>query len=319
MYNVSVSPHIRENSSTQKIMRDVCIALLPTLIFGIVNFGVNALIVVITCVVSCVGSELVFNLITKRPITVFDLSALVTGLILAVNMPPGIVWWVPFIGGVFAIIVVKMLFGGIGQNFMNPALAARCFLMISFTARMTDYHSFARADSISGATPLALMKNGSVPIGDINLLDQFIGFSDGCIGEVSALCILIGFGYLLIKKVISARIPLVMIGSSILFIFIFASIKGECVVPHYLVAQLLTGGLLSGAVFMATDYTTSPITKTGQYIYAALIGFLVACFRVIGSGVEGVSYAIIICNLLVPLIEKVTVPKPFGMQKKEEV
>ena len=290
MYNVSVSPHIRDKSNTTKIMLDVCIALAPTLIFGVCYFGLNALVVIISSVVSCVLSEAVFELITKKPITVGDLSAVVTGLILALNMPPEIAWWVPFIGGVFAIIIVKMLFGGIGQNIMNPALAARCFLLISFASRMTNF----------------------------NVLDMFIGFQDGCIGEVSALCILIGFVYLLARKVISPRIPVVVVASSMLFIALFSIGKGLLSV-NYMLSQLFTGGLLSGAVFMANDYATSPITKRGQYIYSVIIGLLIACFRVLGSSAEGVSYAIITSNLLVPLIEKITVPKPFGMKKKEEV
>lgn len=310
MYNISVSPHIRDKSSTTKIMLDVAIALLPTLIFGAVYFGINAFVVIVVSVLSCVISEAVFELITKQPITIGDLSAVVTGLILALNMPPSVAWWVPAIGGVFAIVVIKMLFGGIGQNIMNPALGARCFLLISFASRMTNF----AVDGVSSATPLAQLKAGD----SINLLDAFIGLQHGCIGEVSAVCILAGFVYLVIKKVISPRIPLVMVGVTLLFVFLFNLPHG---IPsaNYMLGQLLTGGLLSGAVFMATDYTTSPITKAGQYIYAALIGFMVACFRVLGSSAEGVSYAIIICNLVVPLIEKVTVPKPFGMNKKEEV
>lgn len=310
MYNISVSPHIRDKSSTTKIMLDVAIALLPTLIFGAVYFGINAFVVIVVSVLSCVISEAVFELITKQPITIGDLSAVVTGLILALNMPPSVAWWVPAIGGVFAIVVIKMLFGGIGQNIMNPALGARCFLLISFASRMTNF----AVDGVSSATPLAQLKAGD----SINLLDAFIGLQHGCIGEVSAVCILAGFVYLVIKKVISPRIPLVMVGVTLLFVFLFNLPHG---IPsaNYMLGQLLTGGLLSGAVFMATDYTTSPITKAGQYIYAALIGFMVACFRVLGSSAEGVSYAIIICNLVVPLIEKATVPKPFGMNKKEEV
>lgn len=317
MYNVSVSPHIRDKSSTQKIMIDVCIALIPTLAFGVWHFGSNALIVIISSVVSCVLSELIFELIYKKPITVFDFSAVVTGLIIALNMPPQVSWWVPAVGGVFAIIVVKMLFGGIGQNIMNPALAARCFLLISFTSRMTD---FATTDGISSATPLAQVKAGEL----INLKNAFFGLQNGCIGEVCCAAILIGFVYLLIRKVISPRIPLIYMGSALVFIVIFTAIKGKHIgfdyeTLNFILGNLLTGGLMSGAVFMATDYTTSPITKSGQVIFALLIGFLTAIFRVLGSSSEGVSYAIIISNLLVPLIEKITVPKAFGMRKKEEV
>lgn len=311
MYNVSVSPHIRDKSSTRKIMIDVCIALVPTLAFGVWSFGLNALIVIVSSVLSCVVSEAVFELIIKKPVTVFDFSAVVTGLILALNMPPDIAWWVPAIGGVFAVVIVKMLFGGLGQNIMNPALAARCFLLISFASRMTDFS----VDGVSSATPLETLKSG----GSIDLLNAFLGIDkSGCIGEVSVLAILIGAAYLLIKRVISIRIPAVYILSSALFIFIFTLANTGMPTWQYMLGELLSGGLMAGAFFMATDYTTSPITKWGQVIYAAVIGFLIAVFRVLGSSTEGVSYAIIISNLLVPIIEKVTVPKPFGVKKKEK-
>lgn len=310
MYNVSVSPHIRDKSSTRKIMIDVCIALVPTLAFGVWHFGINALFVIISSVLSCVISEAVFELIVKKPITVFDFSAVVTGLILALNMPPNIAWWVPAIGGVFAIVIVKMLFGGIGQNIMNPALAARCFLLISFASRMTDFS----VDGVSSATPLAVLKSG----GSVDLLDAFLGFKTGCIGEVSVAAILIGAAYLLIRKVISIRIPAVYILSTALFIFVFSLAKTGMPTWQFMLGELLTGGLMAGAFFMTTDYTTSPITKWGQVVYAVLIGFLTAVFRILGSSAEGVSYAIIISNLFVPIIEKITVPKAFGVKKKEK-
>lgn len=310
MYNVSVSPHIRDKSSTRKIMIDVCIALVPTLAFGVWHFGINALFVIISSVLSCVISEAVFELIVKKPITVFDFSAVVTGLILALNMPPNIAWWVPAIGGVFAIVIVKMLFGGIGQNIMNPALAARCFLLISFASRMTDFS----VDGVSSATPLAVLKSG----GSVDLLDAFLGFKTGCIGEVSVAAILIGAAYLLVRKVISIRIPAVYILSTALFIFVFSLAKTGMPTWQFMLGELLTGGLMAGAFFMATDYTTSPITKWGQVVYAVLIGFLTAVFRILGSSAEGVSYAIIISNLFVPIIEKITVPKAFGVKKKEK-
>ena len=310
MFHVSVSPHIRDKSSTRKIMIDVCIALVPTLAFGVWHFGINALFVILSSVLSCVVSEAVFELIIKKPITVFDFSAVVTGLILALNMPPNIAWWVPAVGGVFAIVIVKMLFGGIGQNIMNPALAARCFLLISFASRMTDFS----VDGVSSATPLAVLKSG----GSVDLLDAFLGFKTGCIGEVSILAILIGAAYLLIQKVISIRIPAVYILSTALFIFLFTLATTGMPTWQFMLGELLTGGLMAGAFFMATDYTTSPITKWWQVIYAVLIGFLTAVFRVLGSSAEGVSYAIIISNLFVPIIEKITVPKPFGVKKKEK-
>lgn len=307
MYNVSVSPHVREQSTTRAIMRDVVIALLPILAFGVYHFGLDALLVIIISVATCVISELLFNLIAKKPITVFDFSAVVTGLILAINLPSTVAWWIPVIGGAFAIIAVKMLFGGIGQNFMNPALAARCFLLISFTSRMNDFS----IDGVSGATPLAMIKAGENP----DLLTLFLGFHGGCIGEVSALAILIGGLYLIVKKVISIRIPLTYILSTLVFVALINVVLGNDITITYLAGQLLSGGLLVGAFFMATDYATSPITAKGQILYGIILGLMTALFRVLGSSAEGVSYAIIIGNLLVPIIEKITVPKPFGCEK----
>lgn len=307
MYNVSVSPHVREQSTTRAIMRDVVIALLPILAFGVYHFGLDALLVIIISVATCVISELLFNLIAKKPITVFDFSAVVTGLILAINLPSTVAWWIPVIGGAFAIIAVKMLFGGIGQNFMNPALAARCFLLISFTSRMNDFS----IDGVSGATPLAMIKAGENP----DLLTLFLGFHGGCIGEVSALAILIGGLYLIAKKVISIRIPLTYILSTLVFVALINVVSGNDITITYLAGQLLSGGLLVGAFFMATDYATSPITAKGQILYGIILGLMTALFRVLGSSAEGVSYAIIIGNLLVPIIEKITVPKPFGCEK----
>ncbi len=307
MYNVSVSPHVREQSTTRAIMRDVVIALLPILAFGVYHFGLDALLVIIISVATCVISELLFNLIAKKPITVFDFSAVVTGLILAINLPSTVAWWIPVIGGAFAIIAVKMLFGGIGQNFMNPALAARCFLLISFTSRMNDFS----IDGVSGATPLAMIKAGENP----DLLTLFLGFHGGCIGEVSALAILIGGLYLIVKKVISIRIPLTYILSTLVFVALINVVSGNDITITYLAGQLLSGGLLVGAFFMATDYATSPITAKGQIVYGIILGLMTALFRVLGSSAEGVSYAIIIGNLLVPIIEKITVPKPFGCEK----
>lgn len=339
MYNVSVSPHLRAQDSTKTIMGDVAIALLPILAFGIYHFGLPALFVTVLCVVSSVLFELLFELITKRPITIFDNSALVTGLILAVNLPASVPWYIPVLGSAFAIIIVKMLFGGLGQNFMNPALGARCFLLISFASKMSDFamykvynSSFSELfkggkikdalyllagktdtalDAVSGATPLAELGDGKA----LDLTSLFLGMHGGCIGEVSALAILIGAAYLLVKKVISIRIPGTYILSTVVFIAIIRLIQGDEVTVNYLVSQVLSGGLLVGAFFMATDYVTSPISPKGQILYGVLLGFVTAMFRVVGSSAEGVSYAIIICNLLVPLIEKITVPKPFGSVK----
>lgn len=307
MYNVSVSPHIREQSTTQTIMRDVAIALLPVLAFAVYHFGIGALVTIVICVVSCVAFEALFELIIKKPITVFDYSAVVTGLILAINLPASVPWWIPVIGSAFAIIVVKMLFGGLGQNFMNPALAARCFLLISFTQRMTDF----TVDGVSSATPLALLEAGE----KTDLLTLFLGYHAGSLGEVSALAVLLGGLYLIVKKIISIRIPAVFIGSTILFIFIINLISGNDISPAYLLGHVLSGGLLVGAFFMATDYVTSPITVKGQVIFGLILGLLTALFRCLGSSAEGVSYAIIIGNLLVPIIDNNTVSRPFGVEK----
>lgn len=307
MYNVSVSPHLRSQCTTKAIMRDVAIALLPILAFGVYHFGLAALKVIAICVVTCVLSELLFELVAKKPITVFDYSAVVTGLILAINLPSTASWWMCVLGSMFAIIAVKMLFGGLGQNFMNPALAGRCFLLISFASRMNDFS----VDGVSSATPLALLKAGESP----DLLTLFLGYHGGCIGEVSALAILVGGLYLIVKKVISVRIPFTYIASTLIFIFIINIVSGNDVTVNYMLGQLLSGGLLVGAFFMATDYVTCPITAKGQIVYGVFLGLLTALFRVLGSSAEGVSYAIIIGNLLVPIIEKITVPKPFGCEK----
>lgn len=307
MYNVSMSPHVRAQSTTKSIMRDVVIALLPVLAFGVYQFGLSALKVIAISVVSCVVFELLFELISKKPITVFDYSAVVTGLILAINLPATVPWWMPILGSAFAIIAVKMLFGGLGQNFMNPALAARCFLLISFTSRMNDFS----IDGVSGATPLAMLKAGE----SVDLLTLFLGFHGGCIGEVSALAILVGGIYLIIKKVISVRIPLTYILSTVAFVFLINLVAGNEITAQYIVGQVLSGGLLVGAFFMATDYATSPITAKGQIVYGVILGLMTALFRTLGSAAEGVSYAIIIGNLLVPIIEKITIPKPLGSER----
>ena len=304
MYNVSISPHVRDKSSTQKIMRDVAIALIPTLGFGVYQFGLNALMLILVCIASSVAFEAGYEYLAKKPITVFDFSAVVTGMIIAVNLPPTATWWMAVMGSAFAIIVVKMFFGGLGQNFMNPALAGRCFLTISFTQRMTNF----AIDGVSSATPLAEIKAG----GSVDLMTLFIGNHSGCIGEVSAVAILIGAAYLLIKKVISPRIPFIYIISTIAIIAVIRLIQGGGFDFNYLLMQTLSGGLLVGAFFMATDYVTSPITAKGQVVFALVLGLLTALFRTLGSTAEGVSYSIIIGNLLVPLIEKVTVPTPFG-------
>ena len=309
MYNVSVSPHVRDKSSTKSIMRDVAIALVPTLGFGVYQFGLRALVLIIISAASCVAFEALYELLAKKPITVFDYSALVTGLILAVNLPATAKWWMPVLGSAFAIIIVKMLFGGLGQNFMNPALAGRAFLTISFTARMTNF----AVDGVSGATPLAVLKSG----GTVDLKDVFFGFQSGCIGEVSALAILIGAAYLVARRVISLRIPISYIVTTIALIAVIKLAQGADLSANYLLGELLSGGLLVGAFFMATDYVTSPVTVKGQIVFGIIIGVLTALFRTLGATAEGVSYAIIIGNLLVPIIENRTIPRAFGCEREK--
>lgn len=319
LYNVSASPHVRSKDSTKTIMRDVVIALLPACLAGIWVFKIEALLVLLTTSVTCLLTEYIYERLMKRRITTGDYSALVTGLLLGMNLPPSIPLWIAVLGSVFAILVVKQLFGGLGQNFMNPALGARCFLMISFTGRMTSF----TLDGVSSATPLAIIKNagGSASVVDTlsgngtSLLNMFLGNIGGTIGETSALAILIGAAYLFLRKIISWEIPVCYIGVFSVFMLIFG---GHGFDPIYLAAELCGGGLLLGAFFMATDYVTSPITKNGKIIFGVCLGILTGIFRVYGGSAEGVSYAIIFCNLLVPLIEKVTIPKPFGYVKEKK-
>lgn len=302
LFNVSSSPHVRSNDTTQRIMFDVAIAMIPASVYGVWQFGMHALIVLIATVIACVLSEYVFETIMKKPITISDGSAVVTGMILALNMPPQIPVWIPCLGGVFAIIVVKELYGGIGQNFMNPALAARCFLLIAFAGKMTTFTE-PFSDAVASATPLANLKAG----GSVDVTAMFIGRISGTIGEVSVIALLIGAAYLVWRKVISLRIPL----TYIVTVAIFAAIFGKFDM-NYVLAHVCGGGLIFGAFFMATDYVTSPITPKGQYVFGIALGLLTGLFRIFGGSAEGVSYAIIFCNILVPLIEKYTLPVAFG-------
>ena len=314
-FNVSSSPHVRDNSSTSDIMKDVCIAMIPTLAFGCFQFGLSALIVVIGTVLACVLAEYLYEKIMKRPITIGDFSAVVTGLILALNMPPEIPVWMPILGGVFAIIVVKQLYGGLGQNFMNPALAARCFLLISFAGSMTRFSSVAmKYDSSSTPTPLAFLKAKGITdaLGQYDLMNMFLGRIPGTIGEVSTIALLIGAVYLVVRKVISLRIPLIYIATVAIFVFVFGDHNPTTVLYH-----ILGGGLIFGAFFMATDYVSSPVTKMGQVYFAIFIGILTGLFRLFGGNAEGVSYAIIIGNIVAPLLEKATLPKAFGREAKK--
>lgn len=300
-YNVSSNPHVRNNISTQTIMLMVVVALLPATAFGIYNFGYHAALVILVSIGSSVLSEFVMCKILKKPVSLGDCSAIVTGLLLALNLPPMFPLWMTAIGACFAIVVVKMLFGGLGQNFMNPALGARCFLLISFAKYMTDFD----CDAYSGATPLAILKAG----GDINIFDMVIGRTGGTIGETSMIAIVLGACFLIALGVIDLKIPGSYILTFIIFIIIFG---GNGFDLNYISAELAGGGLMLGAFFMATDYVTRPITKWGQIVYGVLLGLLTGIFRVFGPSAEGVSYAIIIGNLFVPLIEKITLPKAFG-------
>ncbi len=304
LMKVSSNPHIRAKDTTSRIMLTVVIALLPAAFFGIYNFGFRAALIIAICIASTVLTEYVFEKICKKKVTIGDLSAVVTGLLLALNLPVSVPWWIPVVGGVFAILVVKMLFGGLGQNFMNPALAGRCFLLISFTSIMTNFN----CDAYTGATPLASLKAGE----GVNVMDMIVGRTAGTIGETSMIAIVIGACILILAGIIDLKVPGSYIVSFAVFVALFAALSGRAVNGAYISAQLAGGGLMLGAFFMATDYVTRPVTKKGQYIYGIFLGFLTAIFRIFGASAEGVSYAIIIGNLLVPLIEKYTMPKAFG-------
>lgn len=300
LFNVSTAPHIRSKTTTKNIMYDVILALLPATIFGIYQFGIDALLVIITAITVSGLSEYCYQRLMKLPITITDGSAIITGLLLALSLSSSMPLWMVGLGSIFAIIIVKQLFGGLGQNFMNPALAARCFLLISFAGKM---NSFVAVDASSSATPLALLRDSQ----SVDLLNLLIGNTSGAIGETSIIALLIGGVYLIYKKVISPKIPITILLSFSLIILVSNSFNVD-----YLLKQICGGGLMLGALFMATDYVTSPITPNGKIIYGLIIGILAAVFRLFGSTPEGMSFAIIISNLLVPLIEKVTVPKIKG-------
>ena len=304
LLNVSSSPHVRDTVTTKSIMYDVLIAMLPAAAFGVFQFGFHALLVIIITMAACALSEYVYEYALVKPITIMDGSALVTGMILALNMPANIPLWIPVLGGVFAIVVVKQLYGGLGQNFMNPALAGRCFLLISFAGKMSNF----TLDGWSGATPLAQLKAGQA----VDVTAMFIGRIPGTIGEVSVIALLVGAAYMVAKKVISLRIPLTYILTTAVFVFIFGQQDLGFVAAH-----VCGGGLIFGAFFMATDYVTSPITPKGQIAFGVLLGILTGLFRLFGGSAEGVSYAIIISNMLVPLIEKFTLPTAFGKEGRK--
>ena len=329
---VSSSPHIRDNVNTKKIMLDVIIALLPAALAGVYFFGLRALAVILVTISSCVISEYIARKAMKREATIGDLSAVVTGLLLALNLPPTIPFWIAAIGGVVAIVIVKQMFGGLGQNFMNPALAARVVLLVAYTEQMTNWINPKGVDAISTATPLEIAKNsligatadvvgGATQVGDVALqaaemptyLQLFLGQVGGCIGETSALALLLGALYLLARKVIGLQIPLTFIGTTALFTWIFG---GETLFTGDFLYHVLAGGLILGAFYMATDYATCPVTNKGRIIMGIGCGILTGIIRLYTNYPEGVSFAIILMNVVVPLIDRFIVPKSFGGGKK---
>ncbi len=300
MLNVSSSPHLRSSHTTGREMYNVILSLLPATIFAVFHFGLYTLLVILCSIASCMATEFVFNMITRRKNSLTDCSAVVTGILLALVIPPSIPLYAPILGGVFAILVTKCFFGGLGQNFMNPALAGRAFLLISFGKVMTDYSY----DTVSGATPLAQLANGET----IDILDMFLGHAMGHIG-VSICALLIGAVFLLVSGTITWEIPVSCIA---VFLVMMGLFGGQGFDPMFLAAHFCGGGLVLGAFFMATDPVTSPMTRTGQLIYGALIGGLAALFRFYSGMADGMSYAIIISNLIVPLLDKYIIPVPWG-------
>lgn len=317
-FTVTSSPHISSNESVASIMTDVVIALIPAIASGVYFFGFRAAAVILTAVAACLVSEYAFEKIMKKHITVGDFSAVVTGILLGLNMPPSIPLWMVVIGSAFAIIIVKQLYGGLGKNFMNPALAARCFMLAAWAGSMTSFVTPFMgygADAVSSATPLAVLKgtsDGSIP----SLLNAFLGGKSGCIGETSGLMLLIGFVYLLIKRVVSWKIPVSYILTFAVFMFLFGKNNTGYSQGYFTLMHILTGGLLLGAFFMATDYVTTPTSHSGQIIFGIGCGILTFAIRTFGGYPEGVSFSIILMNVATPLIERYTIPKKFGEVKK---
>lgn len=321
---ISSSPHVHKRDTVTTIMADVLIALIPAVIASLYYFGLNSLYIILISVASCMLSELIFETVTKRHRTLNDLSAVVTGVLLALNMPPDIPLWMVAIGGAFAIVVAKQIFGGIGKNFMNPALAGRCFMLIAWTGAMTAFsaphaadavsNATGAIDAVSSATPLGIMKAGTGALPSIS--DMFFGKTAGCIGETSALALLIGFAYLLIRRVVSIKIPLAYILTFAALTLLFGRNTTAMPQLEFTLYQVLSGGLLLGAFFMATDYTTTPSTPLGMIIFGIGCGVLTFLIRRFGGYPEGVSFSIILMNIAAPIIEEHTVPKSFGMGGK---
>ncbi len=302
---VSANPHIRSKATIESIMYDVVIALMPTCIAAVYFFGIRALITIVLSVAACIAAEGIFEKIAKKPFTIRDGSAVVTGLLLAMNLPYTVPFWLPVVGGFFAIIVVKMLFGGLGHNFMNPALAARAFLLISYPVQMTTWS----LDAASGATPLGRMKEGGFLPTSADYVNALFGLQGGSLGEVCAIAIILGGIYLIVRGVISWRIPV----SFLTVFFLLATfLKRTGFDASYPLYELLTGGLLLGAFFMATDYTSAPIHPKGQFLMGIGCGVLAILIRFYGGYPEGVCYSILIMNLVVPYIDKITVPRVYG-------
>ena len=306
---VASSPHIRGNFRTNRIMLDVVIALLPALAVGVYVLGIQALLVAVVCIASAVASEWLYSLVTRTRNTVVDGSAVVTGLLLAMTLPSTVPCWQAAIGSAFAIIVVKALCGGLGQNIFNPALAARAFMMLVWPASMVRYAALG-VDGVTAATPLHHMVMPALP--EETLLDMFLGNCPGSIGEISALALLIGGAYLVIRKVISVRIPVAYLATVAVLTLIFY--KTDYPV-RWMFYSLLSGGVMLGAIFMATDYATSPATASGQIVYGIGCGILTVVFRYFGLFPEGVTYAILIMNAMVWVIDRYTAPRRFGVKK----
>ncbi len=319
LLTVTPSPHIRAADTTRTIMLDVCIALLPALIFGIYIFGLRALTVTAIAVIFAMLSEFIWEKLMKKPVTVLDFSAVVTGLLIGMNMPVSVPLWIPAVGSVFAIIVVKQLFGGLGKNFVNPALAARVFLFAwpahlnTFVSPDTQLSPIAISvpDAVASATPLVALKNGILPT-STSLFNAALGYEGGCLGETSALLLTAGFIYLLVRRVITWHIPVSFIGTVFLLSYIFPQSTPTLDFALY---EILSGGLFLGAIFMATDYVTSPITNKGRVIYGIGCGALTVFIRYFGGYNEGVSFAILIMNLLVWYLDRYTKPTRFGGAK----
>ncbi len=307
LYVVSSSPHVRDHDNVNRVMRDVVIALIPTTLVGIYTFGLRALAVVLISILAAVGSEALYQKLTHQKVTITDWSAIITGLLLGLNLSSTVPFFIPVIGSIFSIIIVKQLFGGLGQNFMNPALAARAFLLISFAGYMSSNYQI---DAVSTATPLGIIKEGlQAEYGLPSISNLFFGHVAGCIGEVSAAALLLGGIYLIARKVISFRIPVSYILTVAVLVLVLG---GKGFDLSYMAYHLFAGGLMIGAFFMATDYSSSPVTPVGQYIMGFGCGLLTVLIRLYGGYPEGVSFAILIMNMIVPLIDRFTIPKSFG-------